>query len=73
MERVSIGFAAGQNLSLRVEKDSLDQLRAALSDAHSDLWFPLESDDGVVSLRLDSIVFLRVERSDSKVGFGAAT
>ncbi len=71
MERISIGFAAGQQLSLRVEKDSLTTLQGALGDAHSPLWFALDSDDGVVSLRLDSIVFLRVEKADSKVGFGS--
>ena len=71
MERISIGFAAGQNLSLRVETNALEALRSALGNAQSDLWFPLESDDGIVSLRLDSIVFLRAEKSDSKVGFGS--
>jgi hypothetical protein len=71
MERISIGFAAGQNLSLRVKKDSLDALRESLAGGKGDLWFPLDSEDGVVSLRLDSIVFLRVESSDSKVGFGS--
>ncbi len=68
MERISIGFAAGQTLSLRVEEDALTGLRNALTG--SDLWFALDTEDGPVSLRLDTVVYLRAESSASKVGFG---
>lgn len=68
MERIAIGFAAGQNLSLRVEPDALTGLRNALTG--NDLWYSLDSEDGPVSIRLDKVVYLRGESSASKVGFG---
>ncbi|MDO9353661.1 MAG: hypothetical protein Q7T55_08195 [Solirubrobacteraceae bacterium] len=68
MERISIGFAAGQSLSLRVEEDAVTGLRNALTG--SDLWFALDTEDGPVSVRLDTIVYLKGESSATKVGFG---
>lgn len=68
MERISIGFAAGQSLSLRVEEDALTGLRNALTG--NDLWFALDTEDGPVSVRLDTIVYLKGESSATKVGFG---
>lgn len=68
MERISIGFAAGQVLALRVEKDVLDELTGALSGQN--LWHQLSTDDGAVNIRLDSVVYLRTENPESKVGFG---
>jgi hypothetical protein len=68
MERISIGFAAGQTLSLRVEQDAIDALTTALSG--NELWHSVPSDEGVVNVRLDGVVYLRTESSESKVGFG---
>ena len=68
MERISIGFAAGQVLSLRVEKDVLDELTGALGGQN--LWHKLATDDGAVNVRLDTVVYLRTENPESKVGFG---
>ena len=68
MERISIGFAAGQVLGLRVEKDALDSLTTALSG--NELWHQVSTDEGVVNVRLDHIVYLRTENNETKVGFG---
>ncbi|MEH3053267.1 MAG: hypothetical protein PGN13_04555 [Patulibacter minatonensis] len=68
MERISIGFAAGQVLGLRVEKSTLDALTSALSG--NERWHALETEDGPVNVRLDQVVYLRTESSDTKVGFG---
>ena len=68
MERISIGFAAGQVVSLRVEKNVLDELTNALSSQNP--WHQVTTDDGSVNLRLDSVVYLRTENPESKVGFG---
>ncbi len=68
MERISIGFAAGQVLGLRVDKDALDGLAAALSSTEP--WFQLSTEDGTVSIRTDAVVYLRTENPESKVGFG---
>ena len=68
MERISIGFAAGQVLGLRVEQPALDGLTKALSG--NELWHQVETEEGVVNVRLDHIVYLRTESSETKVGFG---
>ncbi|MDQ8046013.1 MAG: hypothetical protein AAGC46_16955 [Solirubrobacteraceae bacterium] len=68
MERISIGFAAGQTLSLRVEQDAIDALQSALGG--DNLWHKVSTDEGDVSIRLDTVVYLRSESSESKVGFG---
>jgi hypothetical protein len=68
MERISIGFAAGQVVSLRVEKSVLDELTGALGGQN--LWHQVSTDDGSVNIRLDTVVYLRTENPESKVGFG---
>ena len=68
MERISIGFAAGQVLSLRVSKDALEGLAGALNGQSP--WHDIATEDGQVNLRLDAIVYLRTENPESKVGFG---
>ena len=68
MERISIGFAAGQVIALRVEKEALDGLTTALSG--NELWHQISTEEGVVNVRLDSVVYLRTENSETKVGFG---
>lgn len=68
MERISIGFAAGQVLGLRVEKEALDGLTSALSSTEP--WHQLSTDDGTVSIRTDAVVYLRTENPETKVGFG---
>ncbi len=69
MDRISIGFAAGQVLSLRVEDNVLKALLGAV-DTDSAGWYAVDSDDGPVKLRLDSVVYVRAESKESKVGFG---
>jgi hypothetical protein len=68
MERISIGFAAGQVLGLRVEQDALTNLTTALSG--NELWHQITTEEGVVNVRLDNVVYLRTESSETKVGFG---
>jgi hypothetical protein len=68
MERISIGFAAGQVIAMRVEEEALAGLTKALSG--NELWHQLSTEEGVVNVRLDSVVYLRTENSDTKVGFG---
>lgn len=68
MERISIGFAAGQTLGLRVEQPAIDALHAALGSG--DGWHEIDAEEGAVKVRLDSVVYLRTEKTESKVGFG---
>jgi hypothetical protein len=68
MERISIGFAAGQTLGLRVEQAAIDTLTQALSGANA--WHVIEAEEGAVTVRVDSVVYLRTEKTETKVGFG---
>lgn len=69
MDRIGIGFAAGQALTLRVKKSEAKALQEALAAGGS--WYELQTDDGPVSLRLESVVYVRTESTESKVGFGS--
>jgi hypothetical protein len=66
MERVTIGFFGG-GLSLRVSKEALDALLAALSEGG---WHDVEAEDGTVRLNLSMVVYVRTERDEHRVGFG---
>jgi hypothetical protein len=68
LRRISIGFQAGQVLSLRVADVQLKALYKALQDGG---WHELESEDGPVRLDLGQVVYVRAEDEDSRVGFGA--
>lgn len=68
MERISIGFQAGQVLGLRVAQDQVSALTSALGGGQG--WHQLDTDEGPVNIRLDAVVYLRTENSESKVGFG---
>ena len=64
---VSVGFAGGQVLAVRVDEDALRNLTDALG---GDGWHELPIEDGAVRLRLDTVVYVRVERGVHHVGFG---
>jgi hypothetical protein len=66
--RVSVGFQGGQVLSLRVTDDQLETLYNALGDGG---WHEFQTEEGAVRLYLGQVVYVRVEDSDSRVGFGA--
>jgi len=66
-ERVSIGFEGGQVLTARLSAEQLRQLRQAL-EARG--WHELEHDEGTVALNCAQIVYVNVESSDHRVGFG---
>jgi hypothetical protein len=66
--RVSIGFAGGQVLALRIRDDQLEKLHGALGSAG---WHGLESEDGPIRLDLAQVVYVRAEGDEQRVGFGA--
>ncbi|MEI2702630.1 MAG: hypothetical protein V9E83_09550 [Baekduia sp.] len=68
-QRISIGFHASPPLALRVEDKALTALQKAL--AAGETWHELESEDGQVTVKLEHVLWLRVEASDQRVGFGA--
>jgi len=74
MNRVEIGFGGGQVMSSRLESKHLEALREVLgstdklaSEAAS--WYDLESEDGMISLDLRQVVFVRVAAAPHTIGF----
>jgi hypothetical protein len=66
--RVSIGFSGGQVVELKIADAQLKELRKALDNA--DGWADLETEDGVVSLDLRQVVFVRGAATPHSIGFG---
>lgn len=68
-KRITIGFAGGQVLPARVTPKSLQGLERSLEKDES--WHELECEDGSVRLNLATVVYVRVEADEARVGFGA--
>lgn len=68
-QRISIGFHASPPLALRVDDTALKALKKSIAAGEG--WHEIESDDGTVTLRLEHVLWLRVESDDQRVGFGA--
>jgi hypothetical protein len=68
-QKISIGFAGGQVLAVRVAADPLEQLNAALAADRG--WHELACEDGVVRLDLGQVAYVRVDSDEPRVGFGA--
>jgi hypothetical protein len=66
-QRVEIGFEGGQVIQARLADQDLKDLRAALEKGG---WHDLHTEDGVISLYLGKVAFLRVASNDHRVGFG---
>ena len=67
-QRVEIGFEGGQVIQTRLVDEDLKELRAALEQGG---WHDLHTEDGVISLYLGKVAFLRVASNDHRVGFGS--
>ena len=65
---ISIGFQASMPISLRVAQDELDKLLGALG---GEGWHDVEGDDGTVRLSLANVLWVRADREEHRVGFGA--
>lgn len=68
-QRISIGFHASPPLALRVSEDELRKLQAALG---GDGWHAISAEDGDVTLALQHVLWLRVDKDEQRVGFGLA-
>jgi hypothetical protein len=67
VKRVEVGFTGGQAIALRLSNDAYERLRRGLSEGGR--WFEVESADGLVSLDLSQVVFVRLDASEHRVGF----
>jgi hypothetical protein len=65
-QRVEIGFEGGQVISARLADNDLKDLRKKLDKGG---WHDLQTEDGVVSLYLGKVAFLRIESGEHRVGF----
>jgi hypothetical protein len=68
VQRISIGFHASPPLATRVSDEELSKLQTALGGAG---WHDVEGEDGSIRLNLEHVLWLRVERDEHRVGFGA--
>jgi len=67
-ERVSIGFSGGGVVEVKITKAALKDLRKALDSAEG--FTDLETDEGVVSINLAEIIFVRSAATSQGIGFG---
>jgi hypothetical protein len=67
-QRVEIGFEGGQVIAARLADDDLKDLRKQLEKGG---WHDLHTEDGVISLYLGKVAFMRVASGDTRVGFGS--
>jgi hypothetical protein len=69
-QRVEIGFEGGQVISARLLEDDLESLRKALEHGG---WHNLKTEDGILSLYLGKVSFLRIDSGEHKVGFSSSS
>ena len=67
-QRISIGFQASPPLPLRVSDGELEKFLGALG---TEGWHDLQGEDGTVRLSLQHVLWVRTERDEPRVGFGA--
>ncbi len=67
-ERVSIGFSGGGVVEVKITAAALKDLRKALDSAAG--FTDLETDEGVVSINLAEIIFVRSAATSQGIGFG---
>jgi hypothetical protein len=67
-ERVSIGFSGGQVVEVRIDDGKLKDLRRALENKEG--WLDLDAEEGMVSIDLSQVVFLRSATTPQRIGFG---
>jgi phosphosulfolactate synthase (CoM biosynthesis protein A) len=64
--RVEVGFSGGQAITLRLTQKGYDNFR---KDVQRGGWTEVESVDGLVSVNLDAVVFVKLDTGDHRVGF----
>ena len=66
-KRVEIGVGIGQALSVRLTDDELRRLREAVEQG--DGWYDLETEDETISLKLATVLFIKVASTPQTIGF----
>ena len=65
-QRVEIGFEGGQVISARLADSDLKDLRKQLEKGG---WYDVRTEDGILSVYLGKIAFLRIDSGEHRVGF----
>lgn len=67
---VDIGFFGTQVLSVRMSQASYEGLRASLeSAAEGRSWHQIETEDALISVDLDKVVYIRLDIERDRIGF----
>jgi hypothetical protein len=65
-QRVEIGFEGGQVISVRLADEELQNLRKQVEEGG---WYDVRTEEGVLSLYLGKVAFLRIDSGEHRVGF----
>ena len=66
-ERISIGVESSPPVGLRVSEEELERLRNALG---REGWHEIDGEDGKMTIDLAKVTWLKVDKDESRVGFG---
>jgi hypothetical protein len=65
-QKVEIGFEGGQVVAARLDEGELKDLRKQVEKGG---WHDVKTEDGVLSVYLGKVAFLRIDTGGSPVGF----
>jgi hypothetical protein len=65
-QKVEIGFEGGQVVAVRLTQDELKDLRKQVEKGG---WHDVETEDGILSVYVGKVTFLRIDSGEQKVGF----
>ena len=70
VQKVEIGFEGGQVVPVRMDEAELENLRKQVEKGG---WHDVRTEDGVLSVYLGKVAFLRIASGDQRVGFTLGT
>jgi phosphosulfolactate synthase (CoM biosynthesis protein A) len=65
-QKVEIGFEGGQVVAVRLSQDELKDFRKQVEKGG---WHDIETEDGVLSVYVGKVAFLRIDSGEHRVGF----
>ena len=65
-QKVEIGFEGGQVVPVRLTADELRDLRKQVEKGG---WHDVKTEDGVLSVYVAKVAFLRIDSGEQRVGF----
>jgi hypothetical protein len=65
-QKVEIGFEGGQVVAVRLSQDELKDFRKQVEKGG---WHDLKTEDGILSVYVGKVAFLRIDSGEHRVGF----